>query len=73
MTSLMRRGLKPTYSSSSARVAPHGRNDFPDEKGIETLLVLSLLAFLGCLNDFPDEKGIETPLALWSTRLVHVV
>ena len=56
----MRRGLTHTFSSSF--FFWYGRrNEFPDEKGIDTTSATSCRRTTSpSRNEFPDEKGIDT-------------
>ncbi len=57
----MRRGLTLRFLALLSDSRLQGRNEFPDEKGIDT--GISSEAFLRGprrRNEFPDEKGIDT-------------
>ena len=70
MSSPMRRGLTPFRQQPSVRPLPDRRNEFPDEKGIDTLLKQLIVPGLSsCRNEFPDEKGIDT--IRYSHRTYH--
>ena len=64
MSSPMRRGLTPC-SAKETRLGPaQCRNEFPDEKGIDTIIrAFSILMSESCRNEFPDERGLTQCLS----------
>ena len=57
----MRRGLTHYIYFPLFRFEAHSRNEFPDAKGIDTVMVISFHPDCAGRNEFPDAKGIDTP------------
>ena len=59
MSSPTRRGL--THPIATPRIIKYTRrNEFPDEKGIDTSEIYIADFSFESRNEFPDEKGIDT-------------
>ena len=46
---------------NSTKNKGEGRNEFPDVKGIDTILKGAFYRRINRRNEFPDVKGIDTP------------
>ena len=57
----MRRGLTHNSNPTNSNDAS-GRNEFPDEKGIDTSTSNAIRPTRASRNEFPDEKGIDTDI-----------